>query len=325
MSDVILEVIDLVKDYRSVRAVDHLSFAVGRGRVVGLIGPNGAGKTTTFNIICRFIKASSGRVLISGCELDRFHMIKGRISALPQDAALPEGVGLARQLAYYARLQGLPADRARSEARRVLEQVGLGDHLRRFAGTLSHGMHKRAAMAQAFLGSPDIILLDEPTSGLDPRNAAEARDLITRLKGETSVVVSSHNLAEIQSVCDDVVIIDHGRLVYQGSMEELTGQAVRFKVLLRSDREVSLDPIRLIEGVGDASLEQEPRAVQVDCAQDADEARVTTEVLRRLLDEGHLVVDIERGSSLEERFLGLTGEGEGEGKPGGIQPLGKVE
>lgn len=305
-SSEVLEVRDLVKDYRSTRAVDHLSFQVKRGHVTGLLGPNGAGKTTTFNIICRFLKATSGMVMIGGEPLDRFTRVKGRIQALPQDARLPGGISIFRQLAFYGRLQGLPSATAQQEAKRVLDKVGLGDKLSLKAGALSHGMHQRAAMAQAFMGKPELILLDEPTNGLDPRHAAEARDLITKLKGETSILISSHNLAEIQSICDDVVIIDHGKLVYQGSVDELTGQAAEFKIWIRTTSPVQTGQMQGLPGIDQLQFEAEESVLKVVCQDGADPAEAISYVLRSVLEAGHLVEDMKRGSSLEERFLNLT-------------------
>ncbi len=302
----VLEVKELVKDYRSTRAVDHLSFQVKRGHVTGLLGPNGAGKTTTFNIICRFLKATSGRVMIGGEELDRFSRVKGRIQALPQDARLPEGTSILRQLAFYGRLQGLPSQTALQEATKVLEQVGLGDKLKTKAGALSHGMHQRAAMAQAFMGKPELILLDEPTNGLDPRHAAEARDLITKLKGETSILVSSHNLAEIQSICDDVIIIDHGKLVYQGSVNDLTGQAAEFKVWVRTSQPVDTATLEALPGIDTVNFNTNESSLRVACVEGTEAAEAISHILRALLDAGHLIEDMKRGSSLEERFLNLT-------------------
>lgn len=304
-----LEVQELVKLYGSVRAVDRLSFQVHRGRITGLLGPNGAGKTTTFNIICRFLKATEGRVLIDGVELDRFSQLKARIQALPQDARLPDDVPIWRQLAFYARLQGMSASDAETAAKSVLERVGLADKLEQRAKALSHGMHQRAAMAQAFLGNPELILLDEPTSGLDPRRAAEARQIITDLRGGTSVLISSHNLAEIQAICDDVVIIDRGRLVYQGSVADLTGQAAEFKVWVRA----SSSPAELAQGVAgvkEAIWLADESALEVTCEPDVDDAVVLSDVLRALLGQGVVVTNLQRGRSLEERFLRLTEEGE---------------
>ena len=306
----VLEIRNLVKDYRTIRAVDNLSFQVKQGCVTGLLGPNGAGKTTTFNIICRFLKATAGQVLVEGVPLDRFTQLKGRIQALPQDAQLPESIPILRQLTFYAQLQGMSRTEAHEEATKALKQVGLGEKLNDRAGALSHGMHQRAAMAQAFLGKPELILLDEPTSGLDPRRASEARDLITELKGETSVLISSHNLSEIQSICDEVVIIHQGKLVYQGSMDELTGQAAEFTVSLRTDTPVDIATIGELPDVAKAEHNTEEQTIKITCEQNADDGAVVSLVLRHLLDAGHLVIDLQRGSSLEDRFLHLTDEAE---------------
>lgn len=302
----ILEVQNLVKDYKSVRAVDNLSFTVRPGRVTGLIGPNGAGKTTTFSIISRFLKATQGRILLHNTPLDRGSKLLGRIQVLPQDAQLPSHIPLLRQLTYYGHLQGMSRSQARDEAERVLKQVGLEEKLMERAGALSHGMHQRAAMAQAFLGKPELILLDEPTSGLDPRRASEARDLITTMKGATSILISSHNLSEIQSICDDVVIINKGKLVYQGTMEDITGQSLHFTVFVRAKNSLNIHEVSSLDGVHEATWEQEDSALHVTCKEGADDGEVVSRVLKHILHQGHLVFDLKRGASLEDKFLNLT-------------------
>ncbi|HET9449330.1 MAG TPA: ABC transporter ATP-binding protein, partial [Aggregicoccus sp.] len=228
MSEPVIRLEGVSKRFGEKLAVSALSLGVERGQVYGLIGPNGAGKTTTFSMMCGFLKPSSGRLEIFGANPSTPGALKGKVGALPQDALLPPGWETGALLTYWARLSGL-ADPA-GEARGALERVGLQEAWGVQTQALSHGMAKRAAMAQALMGAPPLVLLDEPTAGLDPRVAAQVRALIRDMKGRQTVVVSSHNLQELEELCDAAAILDRGTLASAGTMGELTGQGAEFRV-----------------------------------------------------------------------------------------------
>src|SRR5688572_15463153 len=208
------------KRFGAIEALRGLSLEVPRGSLFGLIGPNGAGKTTAFSIACGFLSADAGEVSI--LDSGPFHpsRLKGRMTALPQDAMLGAETRCLEHLDFYGRLQGLTAAEARRQGERLLEEVGLADRRNAKARTLSHGMLRRLTVAQALLGQPELILLDEPTSGLDPRHAHELRDLLrrTRRDGRT-MVISSHNLPELEALCDHVAFIDRGVAVAAGATD----------------------------------------------------------------------------------------------------------
>ncbi|MFN7130829.1 MAG: ABC transporter ATP-binding protein [Myxococcales bacterium] len=287
-------------------AVDAVSLDVPAGAVFGLIGPNGAGKTTTFSMLCGFLRASAGTVEVLGQPPSRIVALKGRVGVLPQDALLPPNDRLDRVLGFYARLQGMEAARAKEEAARVLASVGLDEAARKRCGELSHGMVKRAALAQAFLGDPELVLLDEPTAGLDPKNAHQIRELIVQLRGRRTVVISSHNLHELEAMCDAAAIMDRGRLLASGAMRELTRATGEIRVVLAS-APPPLDEVRALQHVTHASWDEGRQTLAVAFETGATSAEdVITTVLRYLLDRGARISAVHKGHSLEERVLELV-------------------
>ena len=190
-------------------ALNQVSFQCESGRPIALIGPNGAGKTTLFSILCGFIPASSGQIDILGHPAGD-NALFDKLSALPQDAQMDPDITISRQLAFYAELKGMNIKAAQHESDRVLEMMGLDEVKQALPKMLSHGMKKRAAIAQALIGKPQLILLDEPTAGLDPANAKVIRELISQLACQTTFLISSHNLQELERLCDQVLYLDKG-------------------------------------------------------------------------------------------------------------------
>ena len=289
------------KRFGRFRALDALSFSVPRGVVCGLVGPNGAGKTTTFSIASGFLEPDAGAVQI--LEFDAFDpwTLKGRVGVLPQDAELPERHTPMELLTHLARLQGLTLGEARDDAEARLVEVSLAD--RRFdrIGALSHGMRRRVAVATALLGDPELVLLDEPTAGLDPVQARGLRDVIAAGRGRRTLVVSSHNLLELELICDWIVMVDRGRCLRQGSVEEVTERALRLRFEVA--REPDLDALReaLPEGCvpswNEAALDVVgPPGGDVDAASLA--------VMQALVAQQIGIRGMRRGQSLEERFIG---------------------
>ena len=208
----------LGRRFGAVVALDNVDLEIPGGQIVGLVGPNGAGKTTLFSIVCGFLKPGSGTVNVLG-QPPLSPELQGRVSILPQDAPLQRGVSIKSQFAFFARLQGFSSQEAEREAERVLGDVDLLDKSNDGPDTLSHGMRKRATLAQAFIGSPELILLDEPTAGLDPNQVLEVRKTIKGL-GKT-IFLSTHILQEVRKVADRILLIHQGRLVFSGTPEDL--------------------------------------------------------------------------------------------------------
>ena len=192
-------------------ALRDLNFELDAGEPIGLVGPNGAGKTTLLNILSGFLRPTSGIVRLFDHPPGAVQLM-GKVSALPQDARLDPSFTIAEQLVFYARLQGLTKQQATLEASRVLEDVSLRDSAHEKPGTLSHGMAKRVAIAQALIGKPALILLDEPTAGLDPVNVRVVRAIIAEQSSVTTFIISSHDLAELDRLCQRILLLENGSL-----------------------------------------------------------------------------------------------------------------
>ncbi|MFP2931102.1 ABC transporter ATP-binding protein [Pyxidicoccus sp. 3LG] len=302
MSDLAIELFGVSKRFGEKVAVNGVSFSVPRGAVYGLIGPNGAGKTTTFSMMCGYLYPSEGTLKVMDVDPTTPGALKGRLGALPQDAVLPPGWETGALLTYWARLSNL-ADPER-EARDALEQVGLMEAWNVQTQALSHGMAKRAAMAQALMGRPPLVLLDEPTAGLDPRIAAQVRQVIRGMRdAQQTVVVSSHNLQELEELCDAAAILDKGTLAQAGTMSELTGQGSEFRVqIARGD--VLIPEITSLPDVTDARMEGES-VLRVRIRGGVRPEEVISRVVHHLLQTGVLILGVSRGQRLEDRVLQL--------------------
>jgi ABC-type multidrug transport system ATPase subunit len=287
-------------------AVQDVSFVVPEGCVFGLIGPNGAGKTTTFSMLAGYLAPTKGEIRMLDRAPTAVEDLKGRVGVLPQDALLPAGERVGDFLVYLARLQGFPAAKARAAAEKVLAEVEGRDWWSTNCNALSHGMAKRVGLAQALLGDPDVVLLDEPTAGLDPRVAYEVRQLVKARRGRCTMVVSSHNLQELEEVCDMAAILDRGQLITVGTIAELTSSSseVRFD-LARGP--VPADPVRAIEGVKAVVWSAEERALFVTFDRAVCDAE---EIIRRgtyvLYQHDARISAISKGRGLEQRVMELT-------------------
>jgi ABC-2 type transport system ATP-binding protein len=202
----------LSKQFGNQLALNQVSFEIKKGAPVALVGPNGAGKTTLFSLLCAYIFPSAGQLSILGCRAGSAKLF-GQLSALPQDAQLDPRFSIIHQLTFYGQLQGLGKSKAKDESERVLDLVGLRDVARHRPDDLSHGMRKRVTIAQALFGEPQIVMLDEATAGLDPIHAREVRELVSSLSSETTFILSSHDLSELERLCSQVLHLDKGTLV----------------------------------------------------------------------------------------------------------------
>jgi ABC-2 type transport system ATP-binding protein len=210
-SNVLISVKNVSKNFADKQALDNVSFEVKKGAPVALIGPNGAGKTTLFSILCGYLQKSSGDVSILGNKPGSAKTF-GKLAALPQDAQLDPRFSIAHQLKFYAKLQGFSGKASLSEAKRTLALVGLSEALHKKPEELSHGMRKRACIAQALIGSPEIVMLDEATAGLDPLHAREVREIVAELAKDITFILSSHDLSELERLCEQVLYLENGKL-----------------------------------------------------------------------------------------------------------------
>jgi len=300
---------DLTKTFGTVRALDGVTLDVPERSIFGLVGPNGAGKTTLFSIVANFLRADAGSVDVLGIDVRRISLLQGRLAILPQDALFQRNVPILEQLAFFQMLGGKTRADAHEDARKTLERVGLGPYIARGVHALSHGMVKRLGLAQAFLGEPEVILPDEPTSGLDPQNARQIRDLIREFQARATVMVSSHNLAEVQELCGHVAILDEGHLVATGTVDEITREGRRVEFLpprpLTSQETERLAALPGLLGIAPAPTGGRYVA-SLDSAPGDTNAAVAG-LLRTLLDLGLTPRYFAEGNSLEEVFLKVTG------------------
>ena len=228
-----IEVSHLTKRYGRHCAVDDISFTVQDGGIYGLLGPNGAGKSTTMNVITGYLSPTSGTVRIDGHDIvEEPQEAKACIGYLPEQPPLYTDMTVAEYLQFVAELKGVKRKSEReAEIERAMGRTGLEDVMDRLIRNLSKGYRQRVGIAATLLGNPKVIILDEPTVGLDPAQMIEIRSLIHDLGETHTVILSSHILSEVQAVCDRVLIIAHGKLIAQGSPEELAGKLAAHGVI----------------------------------------------------------------------------------------------
>jgi ABC-2 type transport system ATP-binding protein len=213
---------NLVKTFGAKRAVDGVSFNVERGEVLGFLGPNGAGKSTTMRMITGFMPPSAGRVTVGGHDVAESPLeTKRLIGYLPENAAAYPDMTVKSFLEFAAELRGLDRGKRKAAVNRVVELCFLGSVLRQTIDTLSKGYKHRTCLAQALIHDPDVLIMDEPTDGLDPNQKHEVRNLIRELGKKKAIVFSTHILEEVDAACTRAIIIDRGKIVANGTPEEL--------------------------------------------------------------------------------------------------------
>ncbi|MBG29659.1 MAG: ABC transporter [Opitutae bacterium] len=219
----LIEVKDLTKTYGRKKAIDRLSFNVQKGEVVGFLGPNGAGKSTTMRILCGLMPASSGEATVCGIPLaSHSREVKKYVGYMPENNPLPTELRVDEYLRFRGQLKGLEGSVLRRRVDEVLELCDLRRSAeQRIIGNLSKGYRQRVGIAEALVAEPRLVVMDEPTIGLDPHQVKIIRKLIERLRGEKTFFVSSHILSEVETSCDRVLIINHGRIVAEGSLNKL--------------------------------------------------------------------------------------------------------
>ena len=219
----VIEVSGLTKRYGKNTAVDHLSFRVKKGQIYGFLGPNGAGKTTTMNMLTGYLAPTEGQIRIDGHDISEEPVeARRRIGYLPEIPPLYLDMTPLEYLRFAAELKGVAKEKRESEVERVMEKTQIQDMQERLIRHLSKGYRQRVGLAQALLGDPEVLILDEPMAGLDPKQIIEIRELIRSLGKKHTVILSSHILSEITSICDHVMIISHGKLAASDTPENLS-------------------------------------------------------------------------------------------------------
>lgn len=263
-----IEVKNLVKKYGDYVAVDHLSFTVEEGHIYGFLGPNGAGKSTTMNMITGYIGPTEGSIMINGHDmLENPEEAKKCIGYLPEIPPLYTDMTPLEYLRFAAELKGIAKAQREDEVKKVIADAKLEDVADRLIRNLSKGYKQRVGLAQALLGYPEVIILDEPTVGLDPAQIIEMRGLIRSLGKKHTVILSSHILSEISAVCDDVLILSHGKLVASDTTDHL-GRLMEDKVTLhltvKGDGETVKTALASIEGVENIEIKDSEEKDCVD-------------------------------------------------------------
>lgn len=302
-----IEVSHLSKRFGDHRAVDDVSFTVEAGECVGFLGPNGAGKTTTMRVIAGIFPPTEGVVRVAGYDVTREAMAARReLGFFAENAPFYPEMSVTGYLGFVARAKRIPRRRRAAEIERALGECGLGEVRRQLVGTLSKGYRQRVGLAQALLGEPRVLVLDEPTSGLDPAQVSEIRELVKSLRGERTLLFSSHILSEVSQVAQRIVILDRGRLVAEDTPEGLARRvAGEIRLTLRADAPPGelAELVRRIAGVRPLA-ERDGRLRLVA----RDEAAVR-ELSRAVAERRWTLVELTHESlSLEEIFLRLVGE-----------------
>jgi len=313
----VLETRGLVKRYGDQIAVAGVDLTVGPGEIYGLVGPNGAGKTTIMRILATLLAATAGEALVTGIPVTSDPIeVRRRIGYMPDFYGVYDDLRVWEYLDFFARCYGVPAARRVTMISELLEIVGLGDKRESYVETLSRGMRQRLCLAHTLVHDPALLILDEPASGLDPRARVEMREILRELRvmGKT-ILVSSHILPELGEMCTGVAIIDRGRLLRAGTIDDIE-RSLRATAVLRIDVlgdeaavTAARDWLGTDERVGDVLHTSEPGtdAVRLEVPFDGD-PDAQAALLRAMVGAGHRVVGFTQATSdLEEIFLKVTG------------------
>src|ERR1700722_18280757 len=313
-----ITVTDLTKRYARHTAVDHVSFEVQKGQIVGFLGPNGAGKTTTMRMLTCFMPPTAGTATVAGFDvLEQPFEVKKRIGYLPETPPLYPEMSTSEYLEFVGKLKGLSGDELRKRINFVLERCSVADVKDKLLGKLSKGYRQRVGLAQAIIHNPDVLILDEPTSGLDPKQINETRDLIKSLAGDHTIILSTHILPEVEQTCQYVLIINKGKLVAKDSVNNLQNRARGAEQLFieiggrNGDVDSATVQRRLeqISGVTRVVFKERAQnraAFEIESHKDG---FVRGDLARAIVESGWDLNELRPTAvSLEEIFLQLTGE-----------------
>ena len=307
-----IEVSNLVKKYGDHTAVDHLSFQIEKGKIYGFLGPNGAGKSTTMNMITGYIASTEGKVMIDGHDiLEEPEAAKKCIGYLPEMPPLYFDMTVLEYMKFAADLKKIPRNQKDKQIKEVMDMVKIADMKDRLIKNLSKGYRQRTGLAAAILDFPDIIILDEPTVGLDPKQIIEIRELIRTLAKDHTVILSSHILAEVQEICDDILIISKGKLIAEGSpdeLEELThGKETIELTILADETSVKqvLSDFSDIDDVNWLDVSKDSCHIQINTNKDSQEicADLSLKFAQKKMPVTQMFVN---KATLEDIFLELT-------------------
>ncbi|HLG95206.1 MAG TPA: ATP-binding cassette domain-containing protein [Bryobacteraceae bacterium] len=308
----------LTKRYARTVAVDHISFEVQKGQIVGFLGPNGAGKTTTMRILTCFLPPTEGSATVAGFDvLEQPLEVKKRIGYLPETPPLYPEMEVHEYLTFVGRLKGLSGSTLSSRVNEVSERCAIADMSKRLLGKLSKGYRQRVGLAQAIIHNPDVLILDEPTAGLDPKQINETRDLIRSLAGDHTIILSTHILPEVEQTCEQVIIINKGKLVATDSVHNLQARARGVESIVLEvgpqaggalDTGTVQHRLERVSGVSRVVLKEKRQngsAFEVESLKDR---FIRGDLARAVVEAGWNLNELRPAAmSLEEIFLQLTG------------------
>ena len=313
MPELMIQVENLTKVYGATRAVDDVTFNVRKGEVLGFLGPNGAGKSTTMKVLTCYLAPTGGRAKVAGFDVfDNSLEVRRHLGYLPEDTPLYKDMTVLEYLQFAAAMRGMASNRSEKRIKEIGGRCGLHEVAGKLVGELSRGYRQRVGLAQAMLDDPDILILDEPTSGLDPNQIVEIRQLIKEVGKEKTVILSTHILPEVQATCSRILIISSGKLVADGSPDELRARekASRYRVVVESSAgtaeaiKARLGSIKGVSRCEPVLGEDGAHAFSLDAAGDEDLRKV---LFRAAVDNKWTLLELHReAASLETVFRNLT-------------------
>jgi len=310
----LIEVQDLTKSYGSVIAVDHVSFTVNKGEILGFLGPNGAGKTTTMRILTGYMPATSGTARIAGFDVfDDSLEVRRHIGYLPEAPPVYPDMTVASYLDFVARIKNVPSERRAERVADAMHKTNIEDKRDQLIKRLSRGYKQRVGLAQALVHDPDVIILDEPTVGLDPKQIIEVRHLIKGLAGNHTIILSTHILPEVSMTCDRVVIINKGKVAAVDTPENLTAQlkgGQKIRVEVQAPERSLQELLAQIPGVSRTQVEAAHANGHVTATVEAAAGKdVRSQIAAGVVQKGWPLFELRGVSlSLEDIFLELTTE-----------------
>jgi ABC-2 type transport system ATP-binding protein len=308
----LIEVQDLTKTFGERTAVDHISFAVNKGEILGFLGPNGAGKTTTMRMLTSFMPATSGTARVAGFDVfDNSLEVRRHIGYLPENPPVYPDMTVESYLDFVARIKGVPAEKRAQRVTDALEKTNITDKRDELIKRLSRGYKQRVGLAQALVHDPDVIILDEPTVGLDPKQIIEVRHLIKNLAGNHTIILSTHILPEVSMTCDRVVIINKGKIAAVDTPQNLTSQlkgGQRIRVEVQASEQPLREVLAQIPGASHVQIEAAPLTGHVLATIEAAEGKdIRSAIAARIVEKGWPLFELKGVSlSLEDIFLELT-------------------
>lgn len=258
-----IKVTNLTKYYGENLAVDDISFEVSKGEILGFLGPNGAGKTTTMKVITTFLSPTAGKVTVDDIDVEENSLdVRRKLGYLPEQNPLYFDMNVVDYLDYVAALDGIADNKVKSRREEMIDVCGLEEVRNKDIGELSKGYRQRVGLAQAMINNPEVLILDEPTSGLDPNQIIEIRNLIKKLGKQKTVILSTHILSEVQATCNRVIIVNKGKIVADGSPDELKAKSkgqsmVSLEVKNNCDKNALSSALRNCRGVNKVELVKE--------------------------------------------------------------------